>query len=84
MKDNSQKPTIAYAGNPQQSPPTEYAAVFNTTTFGSLRRMDILGLGVSRDSLREVRALSYDRAIKFETPLWQDLTQNGGMSNTDL
>ena len=52
VKGFGQKTTVTYAGNPQPAPPTEYVAVSNTTTLGSLRRMDILGLGVSRDDLR--------------------------------
>ena len=68
-------------------PPTQYAAVFNTTTFGCLQSMDILGLGFSPDNLCGICALSYDRAtkvaIKFTIPCWRDPISNGGVSNTD-
>lgn len=88
MKDNGHSITVTYAGNPQTAPPTEYAAVFNTTTFGCLQRMDIQGLGLSPDNLCGIRALSYDRAtkvaIKFNTPWWRDLVPEGGSSSTDL
>ena len=88
MNDNGQTITVTYTGNPQSTPPTEYAAVFNTTTFGCFQRMDIRGLNLSPDNLCGIRALSYDRAtkvaIKFKTPWWQGLIPNGGVSNTDL
>lgn len=52
-----------------------YDAVFNTTTFGALQRMDLSGLDLNQNQLIGIRALSYDRAtkvaIKFSQPWWK-------------
>lgn len=88
MKSNEETITVTYAGSPQPAPPNDYAAVFSTTTFGCLQRMDIQGLSLSPDNLCGIRALGYDRAtkvaIKFKTPWWRSLIPNGGVSSTDL
>ena len=88
MKDNGGTITVTYAGSPRLAPPTEYAAVLTTTTFGCLQRMDILGLKLSPDNLCGIRALSYDRAtkvaIKFKSPWWEKRLPYGGVSYTDL
>ena len=83
MKDNGVTIAVTYAGNPQPAPPTDYAAVFNITTFGCLQRMDLLGLrpGLSPDHFCGICALSYDRttkmAIKFSTPWWHTFLPYG-------
>ena len=88
MKDEGGKICVTYAGSPHPAPQTKYAAVFSTTTFGCLQRMDLLDLKLSSDNLCGIRALSYDRAtkvaIKFKTAWWRDLIPNGGVSSTDL
>lgn len=92
MSDNGQTITVKYAsenaGELQPKPPTEYAAVFNTTTFGCLQHIDIQGLKLPADNMCAIRTLSYDRAtkvaIKFKTGWWRGLIPNGGVSNTNL
>lgn len=88
MKSNGKTISVTCAGNPQPAPPNDYAAVFSTTTFGCLQRIDIQGLGLSPDNLCGIRALGYDYAtkiaIKFKNPWWQGLIPKGGVSSTDL
>lgn len=84
MKDNTTTISVACKG----TEPKEFAAVFNTTTFGALQRMDLSGLNLSADNICAIRSLSYDRAtkvaIKFTQPWWQGLVKAGGVSGTDL
>ena len=72
----------------QPLPPTQYSAVFNTTMFGCLQRMDLSGLPLSADNLCRIRTLSYDPAIKVcikcTSPWGRGLVPSGGVSNTDL
>ena len=85
MKDHKHSISVHFAGSDS---PQEFAAVFNTTTFGCLRYMDIQGLNLSAHNLCAIRALSYDRAtkvaIKFTQPWWRGLIKDGGVSGTDL
>lgn len=87
MKDNGQTISVTFV-DPSQKLPTDYSAVFNTTTFVSLQRMDLSGLALLPENICAIRALSYDRAtkvaVKFKSAWWIDLIPNGGVSNTDL
>lgn len=88
MRREGKTVRIICAGTPQSVPPKDYAAVFSTTTFGSLQRIDVQGLGLLLDNLCGIRALGYDYAtkvaIKFKNPWWQGLIPKGGVSSTDL
>ncbi|KAF2148559.1 FAD/NAD(P)-binding domain-containing protein [Myriangium duriaei CBS 260.36] len=74
-------------------PRESYSAVFNTTAFGALQRMDLQGLNLSQLQQMAIRSLSYDRAtkiaIKFSHNWWRDIWPQsgykyGGVSSSDL
>lgn len=95
VKVEMNSPVTAMASNGKaitvtsgQNTLSDFAAVFNTTTFVSLQRMDLSGLNLSPENHCGIRALSYDRAtkvaIKFTDAWWRSLIPAGGVSNTDL
>ncbi|KAF4551415.1 Flavin containing amine oxidoreductase-like protein 5 [Elsinoe fawcettii] len=98
MHDNNNKIDITTTDlKTWQSTTTQYDAVFSTTTFGALQRMDLSGLNLTQRQLIGIRALSYDRAtkvaIKFSSAWWNKYMPNskkgppykyGGVSSSDL
>ena len=85
LVDGGDKINVSFV---KAGPPVQFDAVFNTTTFGCLQRMDINGLNLDPETTCAIRSLSYDRAtkvaIKFKSAWWQDFIPNGGVSNTDM
>jgi monoamine oxidase len=73
---------------PQGAQTREYDTVFNTTTLGSARRMDLRGAELHPAQKEALRVLHYDASckvgIKFKTPWWItlcDIAQGGGASS---
>jgi monoamine oxidase len=71
----------------------KYRAVFNTTTFGCLRRMDLSNAGLNYSTKQAIRSLGYGAAakvaIKFKRAWWiHDLgnynVKMGGIGHSDL
>ncbi|GKT70590.1 hypothetical protein ColTof4_03013 [Colletotrichum tofieldiae] len=72
-------------------PPKSYFTVFNSTTLGSMNRMDLSKAGLLWDTKQAIRCLGYGASckvgIKFRTPWWQTEPYNidqGGLARTDL
>ena len=95
MEDQGDVVTVTSLNSNGHESTKKYGAVFNTTTFGALQRMDLSKLGLQRQQLTGIRALSYDRAtkvaIKFKNPWWIPWLKQldpkykyGGVSSSDL
>ncbi|KAK2008684.1 hypothetical protein LZ32DRAFT_566133 [Colletotrichum eremochloae] len=72
-------------------PSRNYFTVFNSTTLGSMNRMDLSKAGLLWDTKQAIRCLGYGASckvgIKFKTPWWQKQPYNinkGGLGRTDL
>ncbi|KAF5572710.1 amino-acid oxidase [Fusarium pseudoanthophilum] len=69
----------------------EYFAIFNSTTLGTLQRMELSNAGLSWGTKQAIRALGYGASakvgMKFRTAWWQTkpfYISKGGVSRTDL
>ncbi|MBA7492512.1 hypothetical protein ES702_03062 [subsurface metagenome] len=71
----------------------KFDAIFNSTTFGALQRMDLIGLDLPYDTKAAIRSLRYDAstkvAIRFKKQWWTDkqhlpIAIEGGLGKTDM
>lgn len=87
--------TLAHVdSNDENSEPVSesFDAIFNSTTFGALQRMDLVGLDLPYDTKAAIRSLRYDPstkvAIRFKKQWWTDSTLpiviKGGLGKTDM
>jgi monoamine oxidase len=87
QNDSDTKMEVELIG-PKGPETREYDTVFNTTTLGSARRMDLRGAELHPAQKDALRVLHYDASckvgIKFKTPWWItrcDIKQGGGASS---
>ncbi|KAK1624992.1 hypothetical protein BDP81DRAFT_474713 [Colletotrichum phormii] len=87
--DMSLKVKDTKTDKPKEDP--KYFTVFNSTTLGSMDRMDLSKAGLFWDTKQAIRCLGYGASckvgMKFKTAWWRQAPYNiteGGLARTDL